>query len=184
MGSRSPLAQRADRAALADLQRELAELEDMTVGELAQKYLEVFETPTRTRNKQYLRKHIAWRIQERADGGLSPRALDRIQALAPQAPARWRRPLAKQHRTSGQRSSPRAARADPRLPPIGSVVTRVYAGVEHAVTVLAKGFEYRGARYRSLSKIALLITGSSWNGFVFFFGRGTGGAAAPASGAA
>jgi hypothetical protein len=54
------------------------------------------------------------------------------------------------------------------------VLKRHHAGVDHRVTVLADGFEYEGARHKSLSKIALLITGKSWNGYVFFLGREAG----------
>ncbi len=57
---------------------------------------------------------------------------------------------------------------DPRLPAPGSVLSRRYQGAECRVTVLEKGFEYRGERYRSLSKIAREITGTNWNGFLFF----------------
>jgi len=160
---------RAALAATTDLRRELVALDSMTTGELAEKHVEVFGVPTRSRNKEYLRKQVAWRIQERAEGGLTPRALAQIERLAPQAPARWRPPVAKHHRAQ----EPAAVRArDPRLPADGTVLTRVHDGVEHKVTVLAGSFEYRGVCYRSLSKIARLITGKSWNGFVFFFGRG------------
>jgi hypothetical protein len=38
----------------------------------------------------------------------------------------------------------------------------------------ARGFEYKGERHRSLSKIARLITGTAWNGYLFFFGRSQG----------
>jgi hypothetical protein len=48
------------------------------------------------------------------------------------------------------------------------VLTRVYHGVEHRVTVLVDGFEYNGTKYRSLSAIASAITGSHWNGRLFF----------------
>jgi hypothetical protein len=34
--------------------------------------------------------------------------------------------------------------------------------------VLPTGFEYRGATYRSLSAVATAITGSHWNGFLYF----------------
>ena len=40
--------------------------------------------------------------------------------------------------------------------------------MEHAVTVLADGYEWQGRKYRSLSAIAKAITGTSWNGFRFF----------------
>lgn len=174
MGNRSTLAQREDRAAIANVQRELVALDAMTVGELAEKYRAVFGIPTRSRNKEYLRKHLAWRMQERAEGGLSPRALERIEQLAPQAPVRWRERVAKQG--DAERPAPAIARVgrDPRLPPPGTVLARAHDGVEHQVTVLTDGFEYQGKRHRSLSQIARLITGTSWNGFTFFLGRAAG----------
>jgi hypothetical protein len=36
------------------------------------------------------------------------------------------------------------------------------------VKILNDGFEYAGARYRSLSAIAQAITGTKWNGYLFF----------------
>ncbi len=42
------------------------------------------------------------------------------------------------------------------------------------MTILDDGFEYDGERYRSLSKIARVITGTPWNGYLFFFGRANG----------
>jgi hypothetical protein len=63
---------------------------------------------------------------------------------------------------------------DPRLPSPGTILKRVHDGVEHQVKVLADGFEYRGEQYRSLSKVARTITGTPWNGFLFFFGRASG----------
>jgi hypothetical protein len=36
------------------------------------------------------------------------------------------------------------------------------------VKVLETGFEYNGAVYASLSAVALQITGTRWNGFLFF----------------
>lgn len=174
MGNRSALARREDRAAIASVQRELVALDAMTVGELAEKYRAVFGIPTRSRNKEYLRKHLAWRMQERVEGGLSPRALERIEQLAPQAPGRWRERIPKQG--GPERPAPAAARPgrDSRLPPPGTVLTRAHDGVEHRVTVLTDGFEYQGTRHRSLSQIARLITGTSWNGFTFFLGRAAG----------
>ncbi len=166
MGNSSATSQRGERAAFADTRRELAALNAMTVGELAEKYREVFGVPTRSRNGGYLRRHIAWRIQELHEGGLSPRALERIGLLAPQAPARWHERLAK------PKPPPEITVRDPRLPPAGTVLTRMYDGAEHKVKVLDEGFEYRGKRYRSLSQVAKLITHTPWNGFTFFLGRG------------
>ena len=41
-------------------------------------------------------------------------------------------------------------------------------GVEYIVTVTADGFEWQGRPYKSLSAIARAITGTRWNGWVFF----------------
>ena len=152
---------------MAGVARELTELNEMTVGELAERYKAVFGESTRTRNKQFLRKKVAYRIQELAEGGLSPRALERIEQLATIVPARWRQPLA-------QTKTGATVSRDPRLPPAGTEITRVHDGVEHKVIVLDDGFEHRGKRHRSLSRIAKLITGVQWNGFLYFFGRGAG----------
>ena len=53
---------------------------------------------------------------------------------------------------------------------------REYQGVEHCVTVLADGFEYQGRPYKSLSAVARAITGTRWNGPLFFGLRNSGGA--------
>jgi hypothetical protein len=54
-----------------------------------------------------------------------------------------------------------------RLQP-GCVLVREHAGVMHHVMVLAEGFAWNGQTYSSLSKVALAITGTSWNGPRFF----------------
>jgi hypothetical protein len=45
---------------------------------------------------------------------------------------------------------------------------REWQGVEHCVTVRADDFEYLGRPYKSLSSVAHEITGTKWNGWVFF----------------
>ena len=55
--------------ALGTIPQQLAELAGLTTGQLAAKHLELFGEPTRSRNKDYLRKRLAWRIQELAEGG-------------------------------------------------------------------------------------------------------------------
>jgi hypothetical protein len=60
----------------------------------------------------------------------------------------------------------RPVRSSP--PPLGTRLVREWRGVEHVVTVTADGFEWCGRPYRSLSAIARAITGTRWNGWVFF----------------
>ena len=55
-----------------------------------------------------------------------------------------------------------------RLPVAGTVLRRVYQERTVEVKVLAEGFEYEGQRYESLSAVARVITGTRWNGLLFF----------------
>ena len=54
--------------------KEVAALEQMTVGQLQDRYVEVFGELVRSRHRQYLIRRIAWRMQVNAEGGLSERA--------------------------------------------------------------------------------------------------------------
>ncbi len=53
-------------------------------------------------------------------------------------------------------------------PKFGARLIREWHGVTHIVTVTEDGFEYAGASYSSLSKIAKKITGTHWSGPRFF----------------
>lgn len=160
---------------LTDDLPEVLALESMTVNELAERYAEVFGEPTRSRNRQHLIRSLAWRIQEKALGGLSAETLARIATLAEEAPRPWRRRLldAGPRKTSQSKTRAPEPKAppkprDPRLPPVGTTLRRVYRGETHEVLVREQDFEYRGGTFPSLSAIARDITGTSWNGFAFF----------------
>lgn len=60
------------------------------------------------------------------------------------------------------------SKRDNRLPIPGSLISKVYKGKRMDVKVLENGFEYEGAIYKNLSAVAKAITGSHWNGFIFF----------------
>ena len=153
--------ERAGLERIAGVTRQLAELETMSVTQLVARYRELYDAEPRSKNKAHLQKLLAWRIQELADGGLSGRAKARIAELAPLA-------LAELHRRQRRRNPDQRPARDPRLPPPGTVLRRTYRDEEHQVTVLGEGFEYRGAIYRSLSQVAREITGTRWNGYLFF----------------
>ncbi len=157
---------RANARELGDVPTQLAALEQMNVGQLAEKYRELYGEPTRTRNKDYLRKRLSWRVQELAEGGLPASALERIAQLGDAVPERWRMRQAAQVQDLGtvQPTEPR----DPRVPPVGTVLRRVFNGVAHEVTVCSEGFEHGGERFKTLSAVAKHITGTPWNGFLFF----------------
>ena len=50
----------------------------------------------------------------------------------------------------------------------GTKLTREYKGRTIVVTVLNDGYEFEGERYKSLSAIAKAVTGTHWNGHLFF----------------
>jgi len=158
--------QAAARRSLGEIPERLAELDRMTVGELVTKYRELYGEPTRSRNKTYLKKRLAWRIQELAEGGLSRSATELIAKLGDALPERW------SIRLGGARPAQPAPQAestrDPRLPRPGAVLTRVHQGTTYEVRVLGDGFEFQGIHYASLSKVAKQITGTQWNGLAFF----------------
>jgi len=149
--------------------KEIAELKQMSVGELREKYHEVFGEPTRAGNKDFLFKRIAWRIQALNEGDLSERARRRAEDLACDADLRTTAPRTAATGGGGASdASPAPPNADERIPPPGTVLTRVYRGQAYHVVVRDDGFEYDGEVFRSLSAIAKLITGSHWNGLLFF----------------
>lgn len=154
-----------------NLARELVALDQMTVGQLQQRYAEVFGETVRSRHKQYLIRRIAWRLQANAEGGLSERALRRAEELADVADVRVTPPrggISANPVAPATRTDAPSRPSDPRLPPVGAAITRKYKGRMLTVTVLADGFEYAGERYPSLTAVAKMITGSHMNGFRFF----------------
>ncbi len=174
---------RTARRELDDMPSQLAALETMNVPALAKKYRELYGEPTRSRNRAYLKKRLAWRIEANIQGGLSQGALARIEELGDKLPERWEMRLGQPANESTMvepetsDAEPVAAPSpvvvtteprDPRVPPVGTIVRRIYDGETHEVTVCAEGFEYKGQRHKTLSAIATLITGTRWNGFLFF----------------
>ncbi len=139
---------------------EIETLRKLTTAQIKARYRKVFGEATTSNNKPYLVKRIAYRLQEKRHGGLTPRARQRAEDLAKGAPIRRRPDLKKVAGPEGPR--------DPRLPKVGTVLRREFKEKEHTATILADGFDYRGKRFGSLSSIAKAITGTSWNGFGFF----------------
>jgi hypothetical protein len=157
-----------------DVRAEVEALGRMTPAQLRAKHQELFGEPTRTGNRQYLVKRLAWRVQSRAEGGLTDRARRRAEELARDADLRTTLPkppkaAAGEGPTVTVRLPVKAAESGhDRLPGPGTVLTRTYRGTRVTVTVLKDGFEHEGERYRSLSAVARRVTGTQWNGHVFF----------------
>jgi hypothetical protein len=148
---------------------EVAALQRLSVGQLRQRFAELFGETTKASNRTWLVKRIAWRMQALAEGDLSERARRRAAELARDADLRLNPPLGNVNRTT---PSPEPVTiptpVDQRLPPPGTILTRPYQGQRVQVQVLTEGFAYGGRVYASLSAVAKAITGSHTNGYLFF----------------
>jgi hypothetical protein len=149
---------------------EVAALERLSVGQLRQRFAELFGETTKASNRTWLIKRIVWRMQALAEGDLSERARRRAAELARDADLRLNPPQSKALTPASPAPAPVRVPApvDHRLPPPGTILTRPYKGQRVQVQVLTEGFAYGGRVYASLSAVAKAITGSHCNGFLFF----------------
>lgn len=131
----------------------IAALKTTPTPALRTMWRDLFEGEPPPYNRRFLESRLAYRIQELEFGGLKPATVARLEALGEDL--------------DGGKAEVRRQRADDR-PIVGTRLIREYQGVEHCATVLAEGFEYQGRPYKSLSAIARAITGTRWNGWVFF----------------
>lgn len=131
---------------------QVAALKTAPIAALKQKWRELFEREPPPYNRRFLENRLAYRIQELAYGGLKPETIERLEALADEI--------------EGKGS--RRRRILERRPIAGTRLIREWKGTEHCVTVRDEDFEYQGRPYQSLSAIARAITGTRWNGLVFF----------------
>jgi Protein of unknown function (DUF2924) len=74
------------------LREQIESLRHMTVGQLKDRYRDVFGESSRSNHKQFLFRRIAWRIQANAEGGISERARRRALEIANDADLRIRAP--------------------------------------------------------------------------------------------
>lgn len=149
----------------ASILHEIDALRQQSTGKLKVKYREVFGEDTGSNHKQFLIRRIAWRLQANAQGDLPERARRRALALAQDADLRISAP--QNFPRPASRNQPMSSR-DVRLPPPGTVIQRPFQGQAVEIEVLAKGFRYQDRVFRSLSAIARHVTGTQWNGFLFF----------------
>jgi hypothetical protein len=147
---------------------EMATLQRLSVGQLRQRFAELFGEATAASNKTWLVKRILWRIQALAEGDLSERARRRAAELARDADLRLNPPRSKTTTTAPPEPLSVPAPVDPRLPPPGAILTRPYKGQQLQLQVLTDGFAYAGHVYPSLSAVAKAITGTHTNGYHFF----------------
>ena len=130
----------------------LAALKTMPTPDLKQQWRDLFDKEPSPYNRAFPESRLAYRIQELADGWLKSETVERLEALGEQF--------------DGGNIVTRRTRVD--RPIAGTQLIREWDGVEHCVTVRSDDFEYQGRPYKSLSAVARAITGTRWNGWVFF----------------
>ena len=111
---------------------------------------EFFDRRPGHHHRTYLESRLAYKLQERAHGGL---------------PAALRRRLEKIGETGEVPNQKR--RSENQVAP-GTVMVREFNGINHRVMVLDDGrFEYQGRPYKSLTGVARAISGTTYSGPVF-----------------
>ena len=131
----------------------LAALKTMPTSRLKEEWRTLFSTEPPAFNRQYLISRLSYRVQELHFGGLRPETVRRLEALGEEL--------------DGGSVAKRRVRHD-RRPIVGTRLVREWKGVQYVVTVLADGYSWEGRPYGSLSAIARAITGTRWNGPLFF----------------
>jgi hypothetical protein len=139
---------------------QIAGLKRLDYSELRSLYRTLHDTDAPAYNRDFLVKRIAYRIQEMAYGGGSEQTRAKLDCVLDR----------NGYDKSGMPAARMTRNSRPRQghPSAGTQFIRIWRGTRHVVTALPDGFEYGGRRYRSLSAIASEITGSHWNGKVFF----------------
>jgi len=125
---------------------EINAVQHMRIDELHHKYDEMLPEFAACRKCEVLRAEITYRIQERYYGiSIPQQTLKKMQKIAS------------------------IETAKPKMPLAGTRLVRVWKGERHEVIVREDGVvEYGNGLYKSLSAVARKITGTNWNGRLFF----------------
>ena len=135
------------------IKRQIDRINHMNLAELREKFNALFGFEPGQTNIVNLRRRLAYRIQELHFGGLSDNDKEILTRIADGDPM-----ANLQNKAKGMISKLRGTRYQ-----------RVWKGKKYEVIVLGDGtFEYDGTVYQSLSAIAREITGTRWNGKLFF----------------
>src|SRR5216684_9063959 len=134
------------------LAQDLKDLGTRGDDELKERWRSLYGTePPRKIHRSLLIPAIAYRMQENALGALKPSARRHLMRVARNA------------------ADGRQAPGYPSLSPKpGTVLVRDWGGITHQVKVLEDGILFRSKRYKSLSEVARIITGTRWSGPLFF----------------
>jgi len=150
---------------------DLDRLARATPSELQRLFRLVFDCAVPAGSTELARRKIAWHAQSGRAGGLPDSARQHALAIAKESNLRIH--LRRGRSRQGSQVPHATVRGivsdhDSRLPMPGCIIVKEYRGQSLVVRVLDDGFEYAAQRFSSLSAIAKEITGTKWNGFLFF----------------
>ncbi len=129
---------------------QLAALHRMSIDELKERWSELYDEAPPDIGAKFLIKRLAYRIQEIYYGGLTKTDTDKITKI----------------NKDMEREDKRSGKDDQILS--GTRFVREWNGNEYVAVAREDGFEYNGRLFSSLSAVANEITGTRWNGLVFF----------------
>ena len=138
--------------------RQLMALQKMHEPELQEKWRDLYGSEPPQFKMTFLKKRLAYRIQELFYGGLSNEAKSKLAKLA------GNDSLANLIR---KKDADKGPGSHGRILP-GTRFVREWNGNRYEVTAVEDGFEFDGRIFRSLSAVATEITGTKWNGLVFW----------------
>ena len=152
---------------------DLDQLARMQPHRLQQLHRQIFGADVPSGNSEQARRRIAWQIQAEREGGLPDSARQHALEIARESGLRIRTRNGANRKNVGTpllyaSVTGLVSNHDTRLPMPGSIIVKEYRGRTILVHVLDGHFEYDGRRFDSLSAIARQITGTKWNGFLFF----------------
>ncbi len=153
------------RLTKAEVEREIAALAALDTKALQQKWSALYERdpPSRIR-AGLLRLGIAYRLQEKAFGGLKPKTIRHLRTLA----AELRAARAPAETLVDAEVPVRASVVQTLTLTPGTRLMREWNGTTEVVDVVADGLVWRDTTYRTLSAVAVAITGTKWSGPKFF----------------
>ena len=153
------------RQTKAEVEREIAALHALETNTLQQKWSALYQRdpPSRIR-AGLLRLGIAYRLQENSFGGLKPKTIRHLRMLA----AELRAARAPAETLVKAVMPVRASVVQPLTLAPGTRLMREWNGTTEVVDVVADGLVWRGTTYRTLSAVAVAITGTKWSGPKFF----------------
>jgi hypothetical protein len=143
------------------MQETIEQLQNLSREELIKKWKKILKTnPPQHARKEYLIKHIVWELQAKEQGGYSAQTKKQLEKLADK--------LVKKQEINEKDIKETCRQSSALEIKSGTKLIREYKGEKHEVMALEKGFEYKNKPYKSLSAIANEITGTQWNGKIFF----------------